>query len=58
MFKLYMNTYLEKIEIIKIRFGGPKFIVIKYNGNILELLKFLILTKYEVQPSQNLMSQQ
>lgn len=53
-----MNTYLEKIEIIKIRFGGPKFIVIKYNGNILELLKFLILTKYEVQPSQNLMSQQ
>lgn len=29
-----MNTYLEKIEIIKIRFGGPKFIAIKYNGNI------------------------
>lgn len=34
MLKLYMNMYLAKLEIIKIRFGGPKFIVIKYNGNI------------------------
>ena len=46
MFKLYMNMYLEKIEIIKIRFGGPKFIVIKYNGNILELLNENKMTIY------------